>query len=262
MTGKWWLRAVLSGEVLFAAAWLAWTRDPDRLIEHAPAIRMLGVAYLSAVAVLAAVTVVAGRRSGGLARLFDAVFRVRDPRLGAAIRSADETGAAADHVAVARLLIERRRTVEAAERLAIAIEIDPGNAEARYRLGFCLAAEGYPGEAALHISDALALDPALDGGRARLRLAECLLKSGRAGEAEGLLRSLGEGDPSAPPALHYLRALALEALGRDAEAALEADRCLDGLATLGRPLGPEELSMRDGALRLLSEGAHPGGSGR
>lgn len=251
MIGRLWLRSLLAGEILFALVWLAWTRDPDRVLENAPVIRATATGFVGWIAILSVVSVAASRRTGALGRFYDAIFRVQDPELRAAAARAEATGAAADHVAYGRLLLERRRTVESAERFARAIEIDPSLAEPRYRLGLSLAAEGFPGEGATHIAEAVAIAPDLDGGRARLRLAECLLRSGRAEAAEGLLLSLAESAP-AWPALHYLRAMALGELGRDAEAAVAADRCLEILAGLGRPLAPDEQAMREGALRLLS----------
>jgi len=123
----------------------------------------------------------------------------------------------ARHRAAAALLRKAGLLNDAANELHLALEIDPGDEEARLDMASLELATGRVEEASQIVADVLAADP--EHRRARLLNGVVLYQAGRLDEAEAVLRELLVLDPN-PVHTHYYLGLIYEAKG-DAAKALE-----------------------------------------
>ena len=143
---------------------------------------------------------------------------------------------AAPHSALGVYYMKAGRAGLAAEELRKAIAIDP-SAAAHNSLGAALQMAGFFEEAALHVAEALRLDPAL--AEAHYNMANIHLGAGRTGEAVGEYKRAVELKPSLVEARYNLALIYMET-GREAEARRELRAALEinpGYAPARRVLG-------------------------
>jgi tetratricopeptide (TPR) repeat protein len=125
------------------------------------------------------------------------------------------------HFRAAELFLERGKTREAHQALAIVLQLDPNHADALRELGALLLEEKQPREAEALLSRALKASP--DDVRAHVFHARALVALGRTSEAEAQLRACAAAHAQ-EPLPHYDLAQVLEKLGRADEARAERAR--------------------------------------